>query len=350
MRVERQPIDDAMIERYVALSMREYGGGPTIDRVHLHWKYLENPSGVAIADNAWDGEQVVGRIVYQPRLMWRAGARVRAALVVDLLVDHDRRADGVFMPLIAQLLRLPEFDLAFFAPNDTSAPLYEKLLRLAPRQHLDLYAFPTRPHRVLASKSAAGARAVAPLSGSWRRLTRRRVRRHGAPARFVLSPAHPGDDAVDRLAATVQDGQSIVGDRSAAFHRWRFCERAFPYELRYLSVAGALAGYVAYREAEIEGLRVVLIVDLVSNPAFGARAVSALLWRVIGDADARDADLVVALSAGDAAVTRPLRSRPLVRVPRRFAPQRMPLLAREKGGAASLAITFALTLADFDVF
>jgi len=357
IRVERQRVDAALIDRFVDLSRREYGQGPITDPVHLRWKYLENPAGVAIADSAWSGpERVVGRVVYQSRLLHDVNETIRAALVVDLLIDPEFRDKGVFLPLAAKLRRSEGFDgldLLVIAPNDTSLPVYETLLGLSPRQHLDLYALPVAPDRVSRNASPLLAGAMKPLAGPWRRLLRRRARRRVSSGRFALQAEYPGDSAIDRLASASRPRGILVGDRSASFHRWRFAERGFPYDVRYASAGSTIVGYVAYRYVEIEGLRALLLVDLVSDPGYGDGATRILMWQAIDDAVERQADVVAALSTGDAHVTRSLRSAPLLRVPRRLAPQSMPVFTRavgrtNHGDPASASL--ALTLADLDVF
>jgi hypothetical protein len=357
IRVERQRVDAALIDRFVELSRREYHGGPTTDPLHLRWKYLQNPAGVAIADCVWQGpERLIGRVLYQPRLLHYGNSTFRAALVVDLLVDREFRDKGAFVPLAAKMGRLEEingFDLQLIAPNDTSRPVYEKLLRLSPLQHLDLYALPVAPHRVLTGASPILARSTRVFAVPWRGSLRRGARRHDASREYSLGTEYPGDSAIDSLHRAVRSGGTVVGDRSASFHRWRFDEHGFPYDVRYVSARRTIVGYVACRLVEIEGLRALLIVDLVGDPAYGEEATRILVWHAINDAIEREADLVVALSTGDASVTRHLRSAPLLRVPRRFAPQSMPVFTRtlgrsDKGDFASA--TFALTLADLDVF
>src|SRR5215467_12426513 len=102
MRLEREPIDDATIARYVEFAAPEYPTGPMTDARHLRWKYLENPNGEAFAYHVWDNETLAGRVVYMPWRFRRGGSVIRAVLVVDLLVDRDYRAKGVFLRLMTR--------------------------------------------------------------------------------------------------------------------------------------------------------------------------------------------------------------------------------------------------------
>jgi hypothetical protein len=269
MRLERARIDDAMISRYVEFAAPEYPTGPMVDARHLHWKYLENPNGVAFADHAWDDSTLAGRVVYVPWRFRRGSAVIRAVLVVDLLVDRDYRAKGVFLRLMTRLFDVPDCDLVYLVPNDVSAPLYEKMLRIEPLQHLDLYAFPLRLDRLAASVRPSARGLVAWLVPPWRRAVGGWARRGGSE--FVITPESPGDDAIDALAELLPSPDVVTGDRGAAFHRWRFAPDLYPYECRYLLRADRLVGYVVTRTAEVEGLRALLVVDLVCAPDAGSR-------------------------------------------------------------------------------
>jgi len=354
MRLERAPVDDAMIERYVEFAAPEYPSGPMIDARHLHWKYLENPNGVAFADHVWDGSTLAGRVVYMPWRFRRGPSVIRAVLVVDLLVDRDYRAKGVFLRLMTRLLDVADCDLVYLVPNDVSAPLYEKMLRIEPLQHLDLHALPLGLDRIAASVRPSLRGVVAWLVTPWRRVVARWARPRRAAA-FEVTSAYPGDDAVDTLAASLPSTDVVMGDRGAAFHRWRFSTELFPYECRYLLQRDRLVGYCVTRLAEVEGLQAFLIVDLVCAPAAGASAARALMRDAVARAGAEGADLVAAMSTGDTALTQWLRRPPLLPVPKRFSPQAAPLMARAPSSVPAAATTgpadrYALSLADLDVF
>jgi hypothetical protein len=354
MRLERAPIDDAMIERYVEFAAPEYPSGPMIDTRHLHWKYLENPNGVAFADHVWDGSVLVGRVVYVPWKFRSGSSVIRAVLLVDLLVDREYRPKGVFLRLMAHLLDVPDCDLVYLVPNDVSAPLYEKMLRIEPLQHLELHGFPLRLDRLAASVRPSLRGLVAWLVAPWRRAVALWARPGRSPE-FVVTSAYPGDDAVDALAASLPSTDVVMGDRSAAFHRWRFAADLFPYDCRYVLRGDRLVGYCVTRMAEVEGLEAFLIVDLVCAPTAGASAARALLRDAFARAVTEDADLVASMSTGDTALTRWLRRPPLLRVPTRFSPQTAPLMARAPTSVPAVEHTaagdrYALSLADLDVF
>jgi hypothetical protein len=189
---------------------------------------------------------------------------------------------------------------------------------------------------------------VAWLVPAWRRAVAGWARR--GRSGLVVTSADPGDDALDALAELLPSPDVVTGDRGAAFHRWRFAPDLYPYDCRYLLRGDRLVGYVVTRTAEVEGLRALLVVDLVCAPDAGSRAAKVLMRDALARAVAEDVDLVAAMSTGDTALTRWLRRPPLLPVPKRFSPQAAPLMARAPGEATPVADRFALSLADLDVF
>lgn len=347
------PVDGGLIEAMAALSATEYGHEAAVSQpAHLRWKYLECPAGVPAADLIWDDARLVGRIVHEPREFRSRGGDGRGVNPIDLLIDPSARAPRSFVGLMKDLRRHDDAELVFLVPNDTSAPLYDKLLKFPRIGTLALHGLPLRPGRVLAARGSSVARWLAAPAGP---LARGVVRGMGGVARargIEVREAQPDPAALDRLVAPLGDSDAWVGVRDHGFHEWRFrAGPVFRYRVRYAYRRDELVGYVVSRITDFDGLSAAVVLDCVIAPDAPRAVATALLADVVHDATRADADLVAALSFGDHALTRGLRGLPLVEVPARFWPQAMPLLADwAEGSTRTDAPRVSLTLADMDVF
>jgi len=354
--VTRSVVDDDLVTAFAHLSVAEYGSdAPVADPAHLRWKFLGDPAGAAYADTlteeGTEGREVLGRIVYEPRLMASAAGERRAVNPIDLLIHRDHRSPRAFLQLMRGLREHDGVDLVYLSPNDTSAPLYERVLKFAEIGAFVLTGTPLRPERVLGERLPRWLCPMARAGGAgWRASLR--MATCGTGRGIELSDDVPDSDALDHLARTVAADDAWVGSRDSRFHQWRFHEGPrFEYRVRYARIDGELVGYLAARIADFEGLRACIAIDCVVAGSEEARVARALLADVLRWAIAEQADLIAALSFGESRLTRSLRRFPMLRVPRRFWPQQAPLLAEwTKGGPGDAAPELSLTLADMDVF
>lgn len=344
------PVDEGLIEAMAALSRTEYGADAAVSNDdHLRWKYLACPAGVPRADLLRDDERLVGRIVHEPRDFRSRDGAGRGVNPIDLLIDPAERSPRAFVSLMQRLRDHDDADLVFLVPNDTSAPLYDKVLRFPRIGTLALHGLPLRPGRILAERGRLVRWLVTPAGP----LVRIGARAMGALARgaaIEVSDAAPDDEALDRLVAPLTGTDRWIGVRDPAFHAWRFREGpVFRYRVRYAYRDGELVGYVASRITDVDGAVAAVIVDCIAAPRSARRVAAALVGDVVRDAGAAGADLVATLSFGDTVLTRGLRRLPLVRIPQRFWPEAMPVHAAWTG-ARDGTPPLSLTLADMDVF
>lgn len=351
MQVTRSVVDNPLIESYVPLSAAEYGADAPVARAdHLRWKYLSCPAGIPEADTVRDDGDVVGRIVYEPRVLRSRAGRRLGLNPIDLLIHPRCRSPRTFVELMRHLRDHDLAELLFFVPNDTSAPLYERVLKFAPVGALRLTGLPLRLEGVLGDHGAARRRALQGVGAAWRVLVRAGIAARGASSIDVTSTPPP-DDQLDHMVEALYEDTAWVGVRDHEFHRWRFRDGpAFAYRVRYAYRRGTLVGYAASRIVDFEGLRTCVVLDCVASPSV-RRVASALLADIVRDACRERAHLVAALSFGDTVLTRSLRRLPLVKVPRRFWPQQMPVHAEWVGARRDEPPpALSITLADMDVF
>jgi hypothetical protein len=354
VQVTRSVVDASMIDAFVRLSASEYGDdAPVASAKHLRWKYLSCPAGHPEVDTLQADGEVIGRIVYEPRRLCSRAGQLLGLNPIDLLIHPRHRSPRAFLELMRHLRDHDGADLLFFVPNDVSAPLYERVLKFEQVGTLRLDGLPLRPEEILGRDAPVILRGLLRAAGAiWRLLVRTvvgAISTASGRAFVQISSDAPPDAELDRLADGLYGDEAWVGTRDHAFHGWRFRDGPlFTYRVRYARHRGTLSGYAASRIVDFEGQRACVVVDCV---AASRRVARMLLADIVRDACRERADLVAALSFGDTALTRSLRRLPLMKVPRRFWPEQMPLHAEWVGaGHGDSPPLLALTLADMDVF
>lgn len=98
---------------------------------------------------------------------------------------------------------------------------------------------------------------------------------HGTARGVELGAADRFDSSVDQLSEAVVGKFHLTVDRSASYLNWRFIEPPHVrYQILVATRGAALAGYLAYRVAQRNGLAIGLLVDWLTDPddaeTFGA--------------------------------------------------------------------------------
>ncbi len=348
----RSTITEATLPEHAALCKVEYGPGvPGANVDHLRWQYLQGPAGESFVDTVREpGGPAFGRIAYWPR-RFRSGAGDRRALfLVELLIDARRRSLGAFVQLMRQVRDHPAADFVFVVPNDTSAPLYQRVLGFEPVGALQLTGLPLRPERLLHGRRSAIVRWLATAAGGVGRLALRAVLWPTPSVR--LTEDVPSADELGTLTNSLYRDDAWIGDRDHAFHVWRFLSDPIArYRVRYAYDRSGFAGYAVCRIADLDEVPACVILDCIAAGPRWKRVTRALVADVITHARRERAGVVAALSFGDTNLTRGLRRFPLLRVPQRFSPQQMPLFVEPVGEQAGTERPrLSVTLADMDNF
>jgi hypothetical protein len=200
-------------------------------RHKFEWYYRDNPTGPATAfllrHDPGDGSEpaVVGSCGVGTRHVFVDGRKLTAALFADFTVD---KAHRTLMPALMLQRALCEFatashDLAYAFPNDAAVGIFNRIgLKTVGRARRYVKILRSRAvlEQAIGNRAVATAAAVvadAALSG------RDRLRSLGGSYRFEWL-ADP-DERFDRLWNDVRPNWKIIGERSAAFLKWRFTRR-----------------------------------------------------------------------------------------------------------------------------
>lgn len=239
-------------------SLRESFPGLPPER--FDWIYRRNPAGEAYVWTARVAEQdtVVGSTAVFPRRVAVGSAYHTAGIAGDYAVSPSHRGFGPALALqqrAVATVKEGRLDLVYGLPNPLSAPL---LRRAGYRSIGDVVQLTRvlRSRRVLERHvpSRLLARMVAPVVDVGLRVMAGAQRRTGHPRHAFESADIPTfDRRFDRLWQMARPRHPMIGDRSAAFLRWRFSESPHArYRIFGLLEAprGELAGYVVYHRVE----------------------------------------------------------------------------------------------------
>jgi len=319
------------------LFVRVFGhprGGQT-----LAWLFRPGPAGLsprAVAESD-------GRIVAHAgatALRFRAGGEVvRGGYSIAAMTDRAQRGQRLFFRVGEYLYRrMEEQGFAFVAgfSNKNSfrlmtGPLQRAAIRPFPWcvRPLAPWAFARAAARTgsatAQSDDAAFARALAAAS------------RDGV----TLVACEPDDARLDTVWERAANAVAVGAVRDAAFAAWRFGTRPDAgYRLLLAERAGRAAGWIAYRQLAVRGIRAGFVVDFVLAPEEHA-AGRALLRATAHFARAGGAALLSALLPGDGPARHALRRAGFLRVPEALHPQVIRFSVRGFGAHAQQAALVA---------
>jgi hypothetical protein len=323
LRVRVEEVSDRHVAAYAALSYAEYGDHPMAQPAHLRWKFLENPQGASIGIHLFDEDELVGRLIAQPRVVVGGSSPARIAYMVDLLIHPAHRGIGALAALARGMREVKEhFDGILVTPNTAGAAVWRGLLRVTERFDLTLSGMLLRPSALWHAAPRSLERAAAAVDSVWRLA----VRGGSSTRRVTLRGAAPADRDVDALLAGAARALPH-GERSPAFFSWRYRQSpVMRYDLLWLYVGEALAGVLATRRVTYGGYDTRFVLDAIGapEPSLWHAAARALLAR---EAARGGAQLVLAAAHDPGGPLAALRAPLFVPIPERFAPQRPTVFA-----------------------
>jgi hypothetical protein len=228
-------------------------------REKFEWYYRDNPLGPATAfllehASAEGVSQIVGSCGVGSRRVFAAGQPLTAALFADFTVD---KAHRTLMPAMILQRALCTYatgshDFAYAFPNDAAVGIFNRI-------GLPTIGRARRYVKVLRSASIVRRHVpwgpAATIAGALidRALHASDVLRGGGRRRYRLEWLDDPDDRFDRFWSRTQPRWKVIGDRSAAFLRWRFTKRpGVPARLAALSArdTGEIHAYAAVVEKD----------------------------------------------------------------------------------------------------
>ena len=119
---------EAQVVNFIRLSEVEYGRMKPVvtDADHVRRKFIQVPCGPSTAMNLECADEVVGRAILLPRLIYLSGKQVPVAFMSDALIHPDfRRPASNFISLMKSIKKARDFSLVFHTSNNISENLYK---------------------------------------------------------------------------------------------------------------------------------------------------------------------------------------------------------------------------------
>lgn len=237
-------------------------------RARLRWLYEDAPAGRGRTLLLTDGAAAVGCAGIGERrfLAAHGGAPLRAAVMADLAVDREHRTLAPALKLVraARERALAEHDFAYGFPNQAAVGLFKRA-GYKPVGEMARWARLLRHGAWLTRRTGSalvGRVGGAVLDSATLALSVAAARRGGAELRWLHRAAEI-DARFDELARTAAARWPLLGERSAAFLRWRFMELPGPRaQIATLSRGEALVAYaVVDHEGTVANVRDFLAAD-----------------------------------------------------------------------------------------
>jgi hypothetical protein len=346
-----EPMEEGSIESFRTLSAREYQTPEQLDAAHLRWKHISNPFGRSIAVNAYEGQQLVGHVLLQPRELNVGNGVLHAAFMIDLLVHPDhRQGGGVFLGLMRALEEAHGFDLVCHSSNLLSDPLFQALSYPAPIK-LSAYALPLGLLRS-GEPGAAVPRIV--LNVIWRQAVSVVTGMCLAGGSLELRDDHPGADLHEEVCAAFRAEAGPHYARSTAFLKWRFTDAPlWRGTIKYLYSGSIYRGYLALSETVQSGRRFMVLSDAVFDPDVSDAELRRLRFLMVQQALADGYDALYTMVNPRHSLAARMIGFPLCRLPERLLPHPVPIYVRpfsERANGLAQRGDLYITLADLDYF
>lgn len=352
IRVEAVTFDQ--IPAQMALVATTYDDPVLSNPQHFWWKHGSGPYGASTSVGLYDEQGgMVGRALVQPR-PFLAGPdhKVPSGLVVDLLLAPVHRSAMNFLALVRNQPKSPAMGLLVHTSNESSDPLYRKLLRYPVAFEMKAYMLPIRICRMARKLTGWAPSALECLSAPWRLALSLGAALAGRFARVEITSGLPPAADFAELMRRFTETSGPHFQRSYEFLQWRFSGPVFAGELATLRVDSRIVGYVGWRNVALVGLNFFVVMDIVvvGKLSFLQRVAVWLELARRGSASGADA-LFIMLNRGNSTLADLVGSM-LIPVPDSRLPHPTPIFMLPQDAAlkrTAFASTF-MTLADIDYF
>ena len=329
----------------------EYPQGEIADVKYLEWEYLNNPSGKAIVTTARKDKKITSQYALLPVQVHHQGKILSGTLSLNTLTGKEYRGKGLFKTTALDAFGYCArngFILTYGVPNKSSFPGFVKYLKFSHTGNLVFMGKMLRPSNVFAS------------------FISRNKSKKGEAIRFDLDYALLNKYPVTRLNFPADENRYkdflnrwSSGDlysihRSPDYLSWRYFQNPLrEYQLFKLNVNGAIKAIVVIRSMHLYGMRVCLIMDLLSNDESSSLQ---LLDAVSVQAKKNQLDLIIAVAASKKGIQfNHFKASGFRSVPDFLLPQQLPFIIRmhqddENISSLSDLNNWHFSFGDYDVF
>tara|TARA_Y100000589_G_C27165331_1_gene634520 strand:- start:254 stop:1327 length:1074 start_codon:yes stop_codon:yes gene_type:complete len=348
----KELINIPIIKKYTLLSNTEYSKNNPISREkHLIWKYIYNPEGLSYGINGYSGNKLIARISYQKRKFIFKNKIINGANLCDLLIHKKNRNLDIFFKLTNPFFikkDIPMSDLSIMLPNEISINIYKKILHLNPIGSLELRVIPiinSVKNKKLKIKIPS---CLTYYSNKFLKFT---LYNFQNISKINFSFNEVDNKTYEIMIRNYYDYNLIQGERSKKWILWRYNSKStIKYFLEYIYLDDLLIGYIAYREAEKYGLKILVIMEIVITKKSFFIEIT-LLFKLIFLASKLKCNLIISLRT-------PQKSNPLSnilfpRIPKFILPTPLELFIVDNDNQSNQLSdikNWKINMADFDIF
>jgi len=304
-------------------------------------------------------EEIVGRIWIQPHVWTIAGQNLRAANPIDFLIRSDYRTLPNFLRLFQAAIKESGTiaDVMYHTSNPVTDDLYQKVFKFKPVTELRGAAVIVRPFQVL--KILTG-RSTGSIGRGLDRIVQWAFDSLALAARatgYTLTETPPPANEEEQLYERLGHQETVCATRSRREREWRF-HGAGPlqYHVHWIRRKDTTIGYVVVGDRDVDTLPTAFAVDVIC-PGRPSRLGIAAVWIQVAARAVRRGrtSLFFLFNDRNARLSR-FVILPLLRIPQRFLPQRLPVFVHERKGSdrgASPPIDWSTGYflgRDFDIF
>ena len=350
--VFKELINKEIIEKYILLSQTEYSKkNPVSKKMHLRWKYLQNPSGLSYAINGYFEDKLIARISYQKKNFFFNNKIIEGANLCDLLIHKNNRKLDNFLKLTNQFFirkDIPESNVSIMIPNETSINIYKKILNLNPIGSLELRVIPFINSIIQKKLNVRIPNFLSEFSYKFIFFIIKYLQYF---SKTEFSSDEVENEEYEKMIKTYYKDNLIQGERSKNWIQWRYStDSTINYYIEYIFFKNKLIGYFSYRKSDKYGLEIFVIMEIVLIKK-NFLIESTIFLRLLSIALKRKCDLILSLRTIQK--SNPLSSFLFPKVPNFLLPTPLELfiITNEEPSSQIFDINkWKINMADLDIF
>lgn len=351
-----ETFEEKYISEHINLGASVYSSQEVLSKDHLNWKHLQSPYGKSISVNLRNKlGLLVGRSFIQPRIFCvNSLISYSGGMVTDLLIKPDARNADALIAIIRAVKSPKQIEIILHTSNEASEQIYQKLFKFPIAFKLRASGLPIYFAKILQPylKIPFFQVNIDPFFIIWRfaLIVCFYMFTFFRKTKLMLEPSQAD------LLKIFQEFKSIAGshfDRSPSFLKWRFTEGSlFNGRTRWIGFGNECTGYIVFKDANINGLKICLIMDVAMRRNLTWLEGVSLKFLCINIALKNSCDAIFNLSNTGNPALGWLRGFPFFNIPDSVLPHSTPIFihASEKIFPIKDRKNTYITLADLDYF
>ncbi len=313
---------------YVKLSKVQYGDLPTVTSIpHLIWKHIKTPFGPSIAVNLKDGDNIVGRVMLQPKTAYLNGKERPIAFVTDALVHPDyRRPITNFWTLIKSVRNAKQFAVVFHASNENTENIYRRVLKFSCPFSLKGYGLPLKLSKSLPKKYKIINLCLKIVEIPYQLVLMALLSLSKLFTTIKISDTAPDKATFDQFCHQEDVKNNFLVTRNQEALKWRFQDtEMWRADILHIYQDKKYCGYVVLRKMELFDVNFSVIMDFIVSSELSVIQVWCLRSLLVKKAISNKSDIIFTLLNPKSRASRKFLGFPFIGVPDKFLPHSTPM-------------------------